>query len=227
MIALKNDPIWKAISRFGRPYPPFDFNSGMWIKPVNRATAIKAGLIDDKTEIKPQKRTLNQNLQASTKTMPPELVQRLSNTLEGRLQIIDDALHIIPAKQALGDMYDAIINKSKAQSKVNFLPATDHNIDLVQQALNIDITNKDLRLDQDQLVHIIRRHGEMSNDRNKLTKEDITSLPESQAMWDSAKRGEPDEQGDPVILAWVQNLRAAYKVKKKRLILVSLLMKDQ
>ena len=29
MIALKDDPIWVAISRFGVPYPPFDFNSGM------------------------------------------------------------------------------------------------------------------------------------------------------------------------------------------------------
>ncbi|KAF0093434.1 MAG: hypothetical protein E1N59_2835 [Puniceicoccaceae bacterium 5H] len=29
MIALKNDPIWRKISRFGTPWPPFDFNSGM------------------------------------------------------------------------------------------------------------------------------------------------------------------------------------------------------
>ena len=29
MIAPVNDPIWTAISAFGLPYPPFDFNSGM------------------------------------------------------------------------------------------------------------------------------------------------------------------------------------------------------
>jgi hypothetical protein len=31
MIALKSDPIWTAISAFGTPYPPFDYNSGMWV----------------------------------------------------------------------------------------------------------------------------------------------------------------------------------------------------
>jgi hypothetical protein len=28
MIARKDSPIWEALSRFGTPYPPFDFNSG-------------------------------------------------------------------------------------------------------------------------------------------------------------------------------------------------------
>lgn len=32
MIAPVNDPIWTAISAFGLPYPPFDFNSGMSTK---------------------------------------------------------------------------------------------------------------------------------------------------------------------------------------------------
>src|SRR5574337_1593062 len=46
MIALKNAPIWTDISAFGNPYPPFDFNSGMWVRDVDRETAMKYGLID-------------------------------------------------------------------------------------------------------------------------------------------------------------------------------------
>lgn len=46
MIALKNDPIWSTISRFGLPYPPYDFNSGMWVRDVSRAEAIAAGVME-------------------------------------------------------------------------------------------------------------------------------------------------------------------------------------
>lgn len=35
MVALSNSPAWVRLSRFGLPYPPFDYNSGMSIKPVS------------------------------------------------------------------------------------------------------------------------------------------------------------------------------------------------
>lgn len=56
MIALKNDPIWTEISAFGLPYPPFDFNSGMDVRDVDRGEAIALGLIDRDTKIEPQSR---------------------------------------------------------------------------------------------------------------------------------------------------------------------------
>jgi hypothetical protein len=65
MIALKNDPVWVKLSRFGLPYPPFDFNSGMGLRDVGRSEAMGLGLIDRDTQIKPQKRNFNADLQAS------------------------------------------------------------------------------------------------------------------------------------------------------------------
>ena len=47
MIALKGDPIWLKLSRFGVPYPPFDFNSGMGVEDVSREEAISLGVIED------------------------------------------------------------------------------------------------------------------------------------------------------------------------------------
>jgi hypothetical protein len=64
-VALKNDPIWEAISRFGTPYPPFDFNSGMEVRDVTRAKAMELGLIDRDTKIVPQDRNFNQDLKAT------------------------------------------------------------------------------------------------------------------------------------------------------------------
>ncbi len=44
MVALKTDPVWQGISRFGLPYPPYDFGSGMWVRPVSRRNAKEMGL---------------------------------------------------------------------------------------------------------------------------------------------------------------------------------------
>lgn len=47
MIALKGDPIWTKISRFGTPWPPFDFNSGMGVEDIDRDEAVALGLIGE------------------------------------------------------------------------------------------------------------------------------------------------------------------------------------
>jgi hypothetical protein len=45
MAALKTDPIWSAISRFGTPWPPFDFGSGMGLRDIDRDEAEQLGLL--------------------------------------------------------------------------------------------------------------------------------------------------------------------------------------
>jgi hypothetical protein len=46
MIALKDDPIWYALSDFHLPFPPFAADSGMSVRDIDRDTAMKLGLID-------------------------------------------------------------------------------------------------------------------------------------------------------------------------------------
>ena len=46
-VALKEDPIWSAISRFETPYPPFDFNSGMGVEEVPFDECKSLGLVTD------------------------------------------------------------------------------------------------------------------------------------------------------------------------------------
>ena len=56
MIALKSSGIWQALGDFedglGNPYPPFAFNSGMWVRDVPRKTAESLGLIDPDEQAK-------------------------------------------------------------------------------------------------------------------------------------------------------------------------------
>lgn len=65
MIALKTDPIWTRISRFGLPHPPFDYNSGMDVFSVSRRECLRLGVIDeDSPRQKPPHTGFNDNLQA-------------------------------------------------------------------------------------------------------------------------------------------------------------------
>ena len=53
MIALKTDPVWTKLSRFGTPWPPFDFGSGMILRNIARADAISLGLIQEDETLEP------------------------------------------------------------------------------------------------------------------------------------------------------------------------------
>lgn len=59
MIARKDDPIWTSISRFGHPWPPFDFNSGMGVRNVRRSEAIELGVIKRTDQVQPTRRAFN------------------------------------------------------------------------------------------------------------------------------------------------------------------------
>lgn len=63
MIALKTSPIWVALSRFGNPFPPFDFNSGMGVRDVKKSKCREIGLLgpDEQPKI-PEKPDFNGHL---------------------------------------------------------------------------------------------------------------------------------------------------------------------
>ena len=53
MIAFADDPIWTTISAFGLPFPPFDFQSGMDVRPVSREEVAEMGLMQIDHTIQP------------------------------------------------------------------------------------------------------------------------------------------------------------------------------
>ena len=65
MIALKEDPVWVSISRFGVPYPPFDYGSGMGVEDIDYDTCVALGVITE--DYKPEgdiTADFNKNLEA-------------------------------------------------------------------------------------------------------------------------------------------------------------------
>lgn len=82
MIALKSDPIWSKISRFGTPYPPFDFGSGMGTEDVEREEAEALGLIKPGETPERADVGFNDSLQASVAGLDPAVVGSLNKSFD-------------------------------------------------------------------------------------------------------------------------------------------------
>jgi hypothetical protein len=95
MIALKNEEIWERISRFGTPYPPFDYGSKMDVRDIDRDTAIELGLIDRDTQIEPEDRGFADDLKFTPAVRDSALRQALLESDE-RLQFDGDVLTFKP-----------------------------------------------------------------------------------------------------------------------------------
>jgi len=79
MIARKDSPIWTAISRFGNPYPPYDYMSGMGLRDVKRSEAEELGVIKRSDIVKPTAQPLNENVSAA---MPQGISKSLASALK-------------------------------------------------------------------------------------------------------------------------------------------------
>lgn len=87
MIALKNDPVWTKLSRFGTPYPPFDYGSGMGLRDVSRKEAEELGLIKPGETPVPAERKFNEDLQASVTDLNPTWQMHLKDTFKDQISI--------------------------------------------------------------------------------------------------------------------------------------------
>lgn len=88
LVALKSDPIWTAISRFGTPWPPFDFGSGVWVEDVLRSDAETLGIIrPDAPPPKPVLPEFNATLEASVSTLGPGEIRWLRDVFGKQIRI--------------------------------------------------------------------------------------------------------------------------------------------
>lgn len=91
-IALKGDPIWSSISRFGNPYPPFDFGSGIGVEAVSRTEAIRLGLIQRNQITTEVPVALNENVEVDVAGMDPTIQSELMRGLEGLADLVGTVL---------------------------------------------------------------------------------------------------------------------------------------
>ena len=100
-VALKNDPIWREISRFGNPYPPFDFGSGMRVRDVSRRRAVDLGVLQPADPPPPPREApLNETIENDAGNMPAGILQALRSALGSLARIEGNKLIITPVTGA-------------------------------------------------------------------------------------------------------------------------------
>jgi hypothetical protein len=93
MLALKTDDIWRRINRFGVPWRPFDWGSGMGTRGVGRREALKLGVIKEgDPPQKPENLPLTAGLQASVKGLPEASRERLRSEMGDSIRFDKDAI---------------------------------------------------------------------------------------------------------------------------------------
>ncbi len=92
MIALKSDPIWRTISRFGTPWPPFDFGSGMGLDDISRKETEGLGLIKPGEKPVPDEQGFNDDLQASIADLTPKFRESLKEIFKDQIDITGDVV---------------------------------------------------------------------------------------------------------------------------------------
>lgn len=84
MVALKTSPVWTSISRFGVPYPPYDYGSGMGVIDVDRDEAVRLGLIAEDERMEPAEVPF------------PQIPQFSMPDLSGQADLVASVLHLFP-----------------------------------------------------------------------------------------------------------------------------------
>ncbi len=90
MIALVEDEIWKRISRFDLPYPPFDWGSGMGIRGIKRSEAVDLGVIEDDyvpEDVDDSDCDINHNLAVSTENLDDNAIESLKDAFGDQISI--------------------------------------------------------------------------------------------------------------------------------------------
>ncbi len=246
--ALKNDPIWTAISRFGNPWPPFDFRSGMRLRPIRADAARESGLLTDASKLpKPHRDPMEQPVSVSIAGMPADLVDEWIKPFKDRARIVDGRLHLAPPKTVVQEIVEA--GKSRAVAKTVFGWVSNANRKALSKALDVSVSPATMyELDADAVRHIHNRHGieheiiragktvkagELQKDQIPVTHADMEKIPEiieKPGTWEMQEKDETPEssgrRGTGVKLVtedgWHLEMAHSHKEKAPRLRVVSM-----
>ena len=175
MIALKEDPIWSAISRFGNPYPPFDYNSGMGVDDVSYDEALKLGVLPSEHYQPPEEspiKSFNDKVEASMSMSGPDDIKftNLRKVFGDQIQYnkhtkraVFDGAMIHDVAKKVGDDFRAGKNTTTVKAK----PTIGRPSSLFAEAAPSASKDAELRIPASNLMHIFQDHvGKDKDSRN-------------------------------------------------------------
>lgn len=206
MIALKDDPVWTAISRFGTPYPPFDFNSGMGVRDISRSEAVALGIITDRAlrarveraeaDIAAGRRPgFNDNLQAEIPFDKKEFEKLSRDDRFGDQIAYHDGVLVWK-----GEILQSLADPSGTVQKVRFGKATETLLAKCPPEIAAGFSGKSLSARREWIQgHVMKHIGENETDKRglPLSKSDIELLP---SIWRGPDRVLPGDNPKTAIL---------------------------
>ena len=223
-IALKNDPIWSAVSRFGSPWPPFDYQSGMRLKQVKASAARAAGVLKPGAEgPKPARDPMRRVESASCSGMSEPIVRKWAEAFGERARVVDGRVLVVPEPSVIDEVLEAAAGGAKAEAVFGFVPET------VVGKIDALFPGRPLRpatvfkIDADHVRHVRKSHGEGTErqaDQRPVSDDDFRHLPEMLAgpgSWRaSTEKEKGDFLGDAATFLSAALIVSAWKISRNR-----------
>jgi hypothetical protein len=173
MIALKTDPLWQKLSRFGRPWPPFDFGSGMGLEDIDRDEALELGLIKPSERLASSVTAFNDSLQASVPQASPALLEGFKQIFGDQVDVARDGTLTWQGQRIL-KLYEQALSDPQVNWSLSLGKATP-----TAATLAPELKNAELILRADDLRHIHKRHIQQEADGSQrpLTPLDLQLIP--------------------------------------------------
>lgn len=198
-VRLKTDiGYWSRINQdFGVPWGPWGWGCGHDVDDVDRAEAEAAGLIPQGQQLEPAIEDLNKRLQASTKGLPDELVQKLRDEFGDQIQIDGDTMRWtgasqpLPAPPAPPTPSPSPVPSPAAPTSPALAPTTHPLLAPpirnrpVSKAAVLSMTHKKLRKQVSRALELIDR----AHDDGQLSAMPITKLPRGKKHCGDYARG--------------------------------------
>ncbi|MCS6244632.1 MAG: hypothetical protein H2172_16240 [Opitutus sp.] len=178
MVALKDDPLWTKISRFGRPWPPFDFGSGMGLEDIARDEAEAMGLLGPDDLVRPPDLDFNHALEASIPKATPAVMEGFKQLFGDQVDVGRDG-KVVWQGQRIVKLYEAALADPGVKWSID-LGTTTAAARAQAAAAGVELRPEAvLNLDADHLRHAQARHGagEAQGDQRPLTLIDYQLIP--------------------------------------------------
>jgi hypothetical protein len=157
MIALKSDPVWEKISRFGKPWPPFDFGSGMGVEDIGRDEAEALGLIKPGERPQAIEADFNARLEASVPDAAPALLDNFKQIFGDQVSVSEGRIQWLP--DAMSGFYDRALAQTGLREPLDLGVATPDAIAVARRDLGIDLDGWRMQVRAQDIRHALDRHG--------------------------------------------------------------------
>jgi len=180
-VAFVNDPVWAALSRFGDPYPPFDYNSGMWVRDVSRKDAEALGLFGDKVIVEkfasPRIDPMQQVVSSSAAGMDAGLVREWMRPFGARAVLAEGRVYVAPEASVIGQVIEHARRNVQSSVGVGFVGNLSESLSAV---LNKNVRARaSIEIGTSGVGHTLKAHGnETRPDQRDITREDIMRIPQ-------------------------------------------------